>query len=175
LISRGGRAVAGFAIGAPAGDPYAQAASDLADMQATAKYADTQIAALDYAGAVKTCQAAGTNGVAVLGPEIDAAGAMQATQPHTQHAQMLNATLAVIAQTAPATAADATSARGLLNSMLNDYLTAIQDGRAAQSTGNSPLRQRVVTSAAVLVIGVGGVLLLQRAWPSPPLPVRSRS
>jgi aromatic ring hydroxylase len=162
MIFRGGKQVLGFALGAAAADPYAQAASDLADMQAAAKFADTQAGALDYTGAVKTYQTTGANGVAVLGPEIDTAGAQQATQQHTQHAQMLNDTLAGIAGTPPATAADAANARGILGSMLDDYLAAIQAGRAAQSVGKSlfPLWQRAVMSAGIVVIGLGGVLLL---------------
>jgi len=158
IISRGGRAVAGFALGV-VGDPYAQAASDLADMQETAKYATAQAGAGDLDGAVKQYQTAGANGVAVLGPEIDAVGAPQ-TKQHTQHAAMLNDKLATIAKAAPATVNDAADAQGILSSMIDDYLMAIQVGRAAQDV--SAPKRASMWPVVIVPAAVGGLLILVR-------------
>jgi hypothetical protein len=169
MIYRSGRRVAGFGLGATATDPYAQAATDLADMQNAVAHGDELAAALDYTGAVSTYRTVGANGVAVLGPEINKAGAQQATESTTRHAELLNEALAGIAKTAPATRADADNASSLVATMLEDYLTAIRDGRAAQHVGKSALPQRAAMSiVAIIVIGVGSVALLLRAWPQHP-------
>lgn len=155
MISRGSRPVIGFALGA--GDPYALAALDLADLKNAVQQGDDLAAGGDYAGAIRTFQTAGVNAVTTLGPEIDTAGALAATQPHTQRALMLAGPLASVEPNTP-TAADATFARQTIGSMLDDYLAAIQDGRAAQKV--SAPKPHSIWPVIIIPAAVGGLILL---------------
>lgn len=175
VIRRGTNFMPGFALlGA---DPYAKAAADLRDMQNAATQADYLAANSDFTGAITSFKNVAANGVAVVGPEIDAAGAVQVTQPYTQHAAATSRDLAALAPIS-SDQIDVDKARALLNSIIQDYLIAITKGRAAQGVGEkpalSPLGQRAAMSIAILVIGVGGTLLLLRMWPPHPLPAWSR-
>ena len=152
MIVRNGRTLRGFALGAA--DPYAQSASDLADLQAAVTQGDMRIAAGDYGGAVQIYQTTGANAASVLGPEIDAAGAPQATQSLTAHAQMLADKLAVPISS-PATVTDATNARLLIGPMLDDYLDAIRAGRAAQNVGPD---KHLVWPLITIPLGIAGII-----------------
>jgi len=121
-------ALFGRAVGAavPATN-YAQAQIDLAAVQAGASAGDTYLAASEYANAVQAYQAVGVSGATVVGPEIDLAGAPNATQPFTQKAWVLNAALAAINSSAPAQS-DAQQAQSLIGQMIALYQQAIAAG-----------------------------------------------
>jgi hypothetical protein len=160
LIVRDGRPVRGFAL---SDDALTAAAADLATMQRAATRADELAAGGDPFAAVQAYQAIGDNGAVVLGPKIDAAGgALDVTQPLTQHAWLLNGSLAVIAPQPPATSVDVESARRIAREMLDDYRTAIDRARATQNAPASeqPTKPPVWPWIVVPIVLVGGGLVV---------------
>jgi hypothetical protein len=115
--------------GAPASTTFAQAQSDLSAMNASVGAADAYLAGGELANAVAAYQAAGNSGATTIGPEIDLAGAPNATQPFTQQAWTLNGQLAAIPAATP-TAAQAAQAQVLAQQMVSLYSKAIQAGQA---------------------------------------------
>jgi tetratricopeptide (TPR) repeat protein len=95
---------------------------------------DTFLNAGDTQGALSAYKAAGQTAATTNGPQIDAAGAVSATQPLTQFALGLNGRLQA--------ASDAVAAQGLAHQMLVTYQDAIQQGLIAlanpPSSGGSP-------------------------------------
>jgi hypothetical protein len=81
-----------------------------------------------YVNAVYSYQQAGQAGASVVGPEIDAAGAPNSTQPLTQKAWTLNSALASVNSTT-STEADAELAQGYAKQMYGLYQQAIAMGR----------------------------------------------
>ncbi len=82
----------------------------------------------NWASAVQSYQAAGAAGVAQIGPEIDASGNPNATQPFTQKAWTLNAALAAVNSTSTAAQPDALLAQGYAHQMYDLYQQALAVG-----------------------------------------------
>jgi hypothetical protein len=146
-------------------DPYAQSSIDL-DNQVLAPLgaASTYLGEGQYQAAVTAFQAAGAAGASAVGPEIDLVGAANVTQPITQRAWVINASLAAINNTATAALADAIAAQQFANQMAALYQTAIDAGQRALSKtplGMVPGGPDAGYSAAQVLVGiaVAGTLL----------------
>ena len=152
-IYRGGRAVVGFALG---DDQFAKLDTELAAMRTDAARAG---ATADPTAAVAQYKATGQHGADVLGPEIDAAGPSDQTQPITHHAWVLNGQLAALS----ADAVGALSAKSLLGQMLDDYAQAIAVSKQAHGGGDQQpsVWPYVLIPAGALVL-FGGIWLLSR-------------
>lgn len=126
---------------AVATDAYAAAANDLGNqVQAPISAGDQYLTAGEYTSAVQAYQGAGMAGATSVGPEIDLAGAPNATQGFTQAAWTMNAQLAAIIASS-ADEAVASQAQQLAKSMLDQYTSAISAGRgalAATAGGGTP-------------------------------------
>jgi hypothetical protein len=101
--------------------------------------ADSYLSAGETANALQAYQAAGQTAVSTNGPQIDAAGAPNVTQPYTQFAWGLNGQLAA--------ATDATAAQGLAHNILTTLQDAIRDGQASLSAP-APAQSSDLTAAA---------------------------
>ena len=139
---------------------YNQSVVDLNSMIAMVAAADALLAS-NPAGALAQYQAAGNMGATVIGPEIDLAGAPNATQPWTQFSWQINQQLA--------STTDPNVASTLVRGMLSDYQNALGAGTAAlQSTqpNSSPQVPGVSPNAAAAIAIGGGVAagLLYAIW-----------
>lgn len=150
MLALRGQRVAGFGLGDFAGAQKDLASQVVAVISAGDTYyaADASAFRLDYSDAVSSYQAAGQAGASSVGPEIDAAGQAALTQPLTQQAWALNATLAALTKSGAAdpkngvTAAyfskgDADQAKQLAKQIAALYTQAITAGQAAQTGANN--------------------------------------
>jgi uncharacterized protein (DUF779 family) len=145
------------AAAAPAVDPYADAQTALTTTNTVILAGDSAFnAGNDWAGAVNSYQAAGDQGFHVVGPAIDQAGAPSITQPITQQAASLNATLQALNGTS-STQIDAQTAQGLAKQMASLYAQAIDAGRATQASGGGmTFAQKIWAAVAIgAVLGSG--------------------
>lgn len=102
---------------------------------------DWLISQANYYAAIGMYKQAGDYGAVTLGPEIDAAGAPNVTQPYTQQAwQINNDTLAPIAQQDDQNAA--VTAQSSAKSIAANYQSAIAAGLAALQQPNPPAPPR---------------------------------
>jgi hypothetical protein len=158
-------------LGATSLDPsgrYTQALVDINAMALGIQAGDakaglgsaTAPATPDYQGAIQAYQQAGNLGANAIGPEIDAAGAPNITQPFTQPAWQTNVALAGIQTSSSSTQGDASSARDLVNAMLSYYQQAVQAGGAsltASASGGSPPGNKSALTAIGLLSLAGGL------------------
>jgi hypothetical protein len=147
-------------------DPYVQARTDLANTVAAGiKAGNAAYHSGLYASAVLAYQQAGNSGAVVVGPEIDAAGYSNDTQPFTNAAWQLNGQLAQINRDPTSTTqADAMGASSIVAKMLDQYNKAIAAGYAAAnppaSAGNVKLY--VMLGLGAVAVGVVGTMLLRK-------------
>lgn len=80
----------GNPIGVGDAAAFAKAQADLASMGVPIAQGDWAFGTGDYVTAITSYKAAGNIGAVTIGPEIDAAGAPQATQQYTQAAWQIN-------------------------------------------------------------------------------------
>ena len=142
---------------APAADPFAQAAGDLANrVNAVIASGDGYASSGNNPSAVSAYQAAGQAGATAVGPEIDMAGASSITQGITQQAVSLNSTLQAL-NNSTSTTTDAQTAAGLAKQMAALYAQAIDAGRATLAGGGGlTMTQKLFIAGAVgAVVGTG--------------------
>jgi hypothetical protein len=134
------------------GAPYDLADSDMQSMQAQLAAADQlyaqQILTLPISPSgswlgdvIAQYQSVGAFGVSKVAPDIDGAGQPQATQPLTQQAWTLNASLQALptsGQDNQRAAGNATNAQALATQMVALYQGAIASGKAALGGGPTP-------------------------------------
>lgn len=108
--------------------PFAVATTDLASMAVTKGAGDAKFASGDYAGALQAYQAAGTQGVNTVGPDIDASGASSVTSPMTGAASVMNKGLQALSAHDQPTAQ---TAQDITQNMLTVYQNAINAGAAS--------------------------------------------
>jgi hypothetical protein len=149
IVDRGFGAVATAAV-----DPYAQSATDLSTMNTVIAAGDSGISGSNWSGAVNSYQSAGSQGVSVIGPEIDLAGQSSVTQSITQQAAQLNTTLQALNSTSSATSTDAQTAQGIIKQMAALYAQAIDAGRASAASGGG----MTFTQQVFLAVGIGALL-----------------
>lgn len=157
---------------ADASGRYTQAIADLATMATAVKTGDAALNAGTYDTAIQGYQQAGNQGAQVIGPEIDAAGAPNITQPYTQPAWQTNVALAAISSTGSSTSAgtvttgttptqgDAESAQALAYAMLSYYEQAIQAGGSALTPvaqGGAPPGNKSALAVTALLSIMGGL------------------
>ena len=153
----------GLGAAAPMPAALAQAQTDLQNQViAVIQAGDTYLQAGETAQALATYKAAGAAGATGVGPEIDLAGYAAASQPFTQHAWRINASLQ--------TATDPATAQNYAKNMQLYYTEAISAAYYAATAppepGLPPLGGSQVAWAAVAaaVLGAAFVHVRGPSW-----------
>jgi hypothetical protein len=137
---------------------FDQASADLASqVAAVISQADGYMATGDVKSAIAAYQSAGNAGASVVGPEIDAVGFPNDTQPLTHQAWVVNGQLASI-NPGSTSQQDGLKAQSLADTVLTLLNSAIDAGKAAQAQAASGWSLGKTAAVLAGVSIVGGVL-----------------
>jgi hypothetical protein len=145
----------GIGATAVAPDVFAKSATDLATMNTVISAGDSGTTSSNWQGAVSSYQAAGQQGVTVIGPETvnASAAASGIVGPIIQQAVTLNSTLQAL-NNSSSNSTDATTAQNLVKQMSALYAQAIDAGRATVAGGGG----LTFTQQAFIAVAIGAVL-----------------